>query len=129
MKKIIIDEKRPDLRDRIQAELDVVQQRAHVRTIDVDDLLDELVEITQRLGITKKAMEGVKVFMNPCAQKFPGRYKGIPVSTWVEAIFKRGHWQVTSIYRDECSNNRFEVKHTEASRAAIIAAHTIIKGV
>lgn len=129
MKKIIIDEKRPDLRDRIQTELDIVQWRTRVRTIDADDLLAELFTITQRLGITKKAMEGVKVFLNPCAQKFPRCYKYVPVSTWVEAVFKRGHWQVTAIYRDECSNNRFEVRHTEASRAAIIAAHTIIKGV
>lgn len=100
--------------------------RATARTITAEEVVDELERIETRLGIAKKALNGVRVLVDMNAQSFPNAYKYTPESTHFEATFKNGSWRVTNIYRLRCCspNKRVEVAHTEESRKAVIERMT-----
>ena len=106
----------------ISERLDAAQSAARVRTISAIDIIMALAEITDKLNISKKAMEGITADVDLHAQTFPGRYNGIPESTHFCAEYKRGNWRVTNISRSRTrsSSQRIIVNHTEASRAAIL---------
>ena len=94
--------------------------RATTRRITAIDVLAALGKIEAALGITHKALEGVKASVDCWAQVFPSAYKYTPESTHFDAVFKNNSWKITSIYRDDCGRNKYTVEHTEASKAAII---------
>ena len=101
--------------------LENVQERAIVRLIDDFDVLYELAKVEDKLGISKKAMDGITVEIDPNAETLPGSYKGIPESTQFTARYKNG-WYITDIYRAKCKGKtqKVVVNHTDTSRAAII---------
>lgn len=101
--------------------------RATERTIDAAVIIRTLNEVTDTLGISKKAMEGVWVDCNPHAQTFPRAYKYTPMSTQFSAVYKAGSWRLTNIRRDACRNNRIVIFHTQTSREALIDRLSIIK--
>ena len=102
--------------------------RATARTITASDIADVLLEVEKTLGISKKALEGVRVDIDLNAQTFPNSYKYIPESTQFTAVYKSGSWRVTDIRRDRCRGvkSRIRVTHTEESKAALIDRFTTI---
>lgn len=103
--------------------LDEVQHRCSARIITARDICRALRQIDGKLDITKKAMDGVTVAVDLNAQNFPGKYKGIPMSTIFEARYKSGSWRITDIYRAEtrAQSNGCTVNLTEEAEAAILA--------
>lgn len=124
-KKTAIVEYRAALRD-VRAVLDDVQRRSQVRTIDADGIVTALREITEKFGITKKAMNGIAVTVDINAQDFPSGYKYTPYSTIFSAEFRNNAWYITDIFRAETHKEKKAVivEHTEESRAAILARFT-----
>lgn len=96
--------------------------RATVRTIDAADVCKSLLEIEQKLDISKKAMDGIKVAVDYHAQKFPNAYKHIPYSTQFSAEYKNGSWRLSGIAREETHSPgaAVTVAHTPESKAAIL---------
>lgn len=84
------------------------------------DVLQSLCDVEDVLGITHKALKGVKVKIDPNAQTFPSAYKYTPESTQFNAEFDGKEWKITRIYRDTCGRHKVRVEHTEASKAAIV---------
>ena len=86
----------------LQLQLDAVQKRCTVRTLDAADVVRVLDEYTRRLDIPKKALDGARGHFDPHAQVFPNSYKYAPESTHFRAEYRRGAWYVTEISRDPC---------------------------
>ena len=89
--------------------------RVSARKIDVKDIIDDLIEINDYLGISKKGMKGTTVHVDHNAQAFPNAYKGTPESTHFTAEFTSG-WFVTAIYRSTCIRRKYELKLSESAK-------------
>lgn len=89
--------------------------RVSARKIDAADIADDLLEINDYLGITKKSLKGTTVHVDHNAQSFPGAYKGTPESTHFDAEFTTA-WFVTDIVRDSCIRRKFALKLSEAAK-------------
>lgn len=114
-----INMKNANAMGRLTLELEAVQAKSSVRNIEPKDIVEWLEYIQTHLGISKKALNGVKVEVDIHAQDFPAAYKYQPVSTHFCAIFKNGSWRVTNITRSRCGRIRCQIYHTEDSRKAI----------
>lgn len=119
------DTKRTDLANMISEKLTPViaeaEGRSSARTLDPKIIFPLLSAVEKKLGITKKAMEGIRIWSDPFAQRFPNAYKYIPESTHFTAEYKRGAWWLTDVVRGTCkSGPRVVIYHTEASKAALI---------
>jgi hypothetical protein len=101
--------------------------RATARTISYDEIFYILERIKKRLNITKKAMEGIKVFCDPNAQEFSKAYRYTPESTQFNATFKNGKWRITAIYRSTCGKDDARIELTEDAKNAIIANYEIMR--
>lgn len=104
-----------------------VEGRASARTITAADIINSLKDYTETLGITKKAMEGVEVWIDPNAQKFPKAYKYDPTSTQFQAEYKSGCWRITEITRFHCDTRKVVATMPEATKKAIIERLLLIK--
>lgn len=106
----------------IGAALTDAQGKARVRTITASDIAVALDEVERRLDISKRAMDGIHVTIDPNAQNFPNAYKGIPTSTIFRATYKRDHWTLDAIWRGVTlpSSRRVIVEHTAESEKAVM---------
>ena len=109
--------------------IDAIQSaegRASARTILPWDIARKLNEIEDKLGIAKKALEGVSVDVDIHAQDFPKAYKYTPESTQFSAVFRGGSWRITNIERNSTRRYGREVvvTHTDESRKAILDRFT-----
>lgn len=96
--------------------------RATERLLNAETVVEMLVSIENYLGISKAAMDGISVWCDYHAQKFPNAYKYVPMSTQFRAEYKNRHWTVTEIGRYSVNSPSREVlvNHTEESKAALI---------
>lgn len=116
-------QKLADCRKQFEAEAEALTQaiadaegnRTSARKIDAQDIIDDLIEINDYLGITKKSMKGTTARVDHNAQSFPGAYKGTPESTHFSAEFTT-NWFVTSIGRDTCTSRKYNIKLSEAAK-------------
>lgn len=69
-------------------------------------------------------MEGIEIDLDINAKSFPGAYEYTQKSTHVYANYQRGEWRITKIEREECTKNKVKIKHTEASKNALISRFT-----
>lgn len=115
-----INMKNENAMQKINEELDIIQAKSRVRTITAKDVKEWLEHVERTLSITKKALDGVKVIIDPNAQEFPSAYKYTPESTQFTATFKNGSWRIENIERARCGKIHCRIIHTEESRAAII---------
>lgn len=109
---------------KLDAALDEVQKRCTARTIDADRVLWTLQEYFDKLGITKKAAEGIEVRVDPWAQVFPSAYKWDPDSTSFTARYHAGSWIITDIRRTSCSKDQIIATLPEEAQNAILARYT-----
>ena len=98
------------------------EKRCTVRCIGVYDICKTLIEIEQRLNITKKSMEGVRIFVDYHAQNFPSAYKYRPESTVFEAEYRKGSWRITDIRRGGTrrSGHGIKITLTEEAQKAVL---------
>ena len=109
---------------KIRAAIHAAEGRATVRTITEEDIINSLKKIENTLAIPKKSMENLAVTCDPNAQSFPNAYKFTPMSTCFDARFSGGKWRITKIYRAKCDKTEFFIRHTVASRAALVENFT-----
>ena len=109
-------------REKVEEILADVQKKTSVREISYDDIIHALRMIENNLGVSKKAMNDVRVTCDVNAQSFSNAYKGIPESTWFSARYKNGSWRVTNIYRSQtASPTKGHFVHlTDACKQAIL---------
>ena len=109
----------------LDAILAEVQKGARARVISGQDILKALCHIEDQLGITKKALAGVKVHVDVYSQ-IPRAYKSMPKSTQFSAEFRNGHWRLTDICRATCgrSGSKYVIEHTPESKAAVVERYS-----
>ena len=95
-------------------ELDAIQQRCTVRTIDADDLFKAIVLYEKSLSyfLSYKDMKDATVEIDLNAQEFPNAYKYTPYSTIakVKCTGPRS-WAILSIKRDITQKDIYEYKN------------------
>lgn len=102
--------------------LDRIQSRSRVRTVTVKDVYEAAEHVEQKLGITKKALEGVRVYVDLAAQTFPSAYRGIPESTQFDMVFSKRFWRVVKVSREQCksSGHDYSVTFSDEARKALV---------
>lgn len=94
-------------------ELDSIQQRCTVRTIDADDLFKMIVAYEKSLNyfLSYKDMKDATVEIDLNAQEFPNAYKYAPYSTIakVKCTSPRS-WAILSVKRDITQSRIYECK-------------------
>ncbi len=94
-------------------ELDAIQQRCTVRTIDADDLFKMIVVYEKSLAhfLSYKDMKDAAVEIDLNAQEFPNAYKYTPYST-VAKVKCSGprSWVILSVKRDITQSRIYECK-------------------
>lgn len=128
MKKTIILKNTSDekMLNALQEAIKEAEGKARERKLNYHDIFYYLEKVEKKLSITKKALEGTEVVVNSNAQDFPKAYKWTPESTFFDAIFLRGTWRVTRIYRDTCGNKHVKINLSETAKEAIITNNTFI---
>ena len=96
MKATIISETN---RARIEAAIAEAEGKATARTITFDNIVHACERIEKKLGVTKKAMEGIYYDIDLHAQNFPNAYKYRAESTQFTVEFSKGKWRLVSIGR------------------------------
>lgn len=109
-------------REKVEEVLNEVQKKTSVREISYDDIVHALRVIENNLGVSKKAMNDIRVTCDVNAQSFPNAYKGIPESTWFSARYKNGSWRLTNICRSQTASptRGHFVYLTDACKKAIL---------
>lgn len=106
----------------LHATLDCIQSRSRVRSIAVDDIYKAAAHVEKKLGIPKKALEGVQVHVDLYAQTFPSAYRGIPESTQFDMVFSKCFWRVVKVSREQCksSGHDYSVTFSDEARKALV---------
>lgn len=95
---IIVNEKN---KTKIETAITAAEGKATVRCISYTSIIYSCEKIEKKLGISKKAMEGVVYDVDYHAQRFPGAYTYTPESTHFVLTYKNGSWRVSDIRRAE----------------------------
>lgn len=117
---IIIDQAHADA---LQDAINVAQNRAHVRTICAEDIIDKCASVQKVLDIPQTALEAVKITVDLHAQNFPSAYNGRPESTLFQAVFSGRKWRLIEVYRDDTrrQGHSVSIALTDKARAAVLA--------
>ena len=110
-------------RARIETAIAEAEGKATARTITFDNIVHACERIEKKLGVTKKAMEGVYYDVDLHAQNFPNAYKYRAESTPFTVEFSKGKWRVSDFRRAKTRtpNNRYVcVEMPEETKHAII---------
>lgn len=116
-KPIIIKEEN---RERIEAVLNEVQHSCSVRTICADDIFNGCLEVEEKLGITKVAMDEVVATINENHRNMPNAYHYRAESTHFKVVYKNKKWYLVDVWRDNVEIKRYRVRLTEKAKAALI---------
>ena len=108
--------------EKITAAIKEAEGRASARTVTAEEIIKVAKRITRNLDITKKAMVGIRAYVDPNAQDFPSAYKYTPESTQFGMIYTSSGWAMTSISRCKTKGSRHAVALilTEEAKAAVI---------
>lgn len=126
MKQHLANVNAPVHNEALESAIKEAEGRATARTISVRQVCYILNQVESRLGITKKAMEGITVSVDFNAQDFPSAYKYTPESTRFSAEYHRGEWIITGIarMRTRRASQRVLVSLTDDAKEAILAKYT-----
>lgn len=98
-KPIIISENN---RSKIEAELQKIQGKAHVRKLTLDQMVNAIREVETKLSLPKTKLEGVRIDIDYHAANFPKNYRYFPMSTQVRVIYEKKKWRVMYFTRTNC---------------------------
>ena len=98
-KPIIISENN---RGRIEAELQRIQGKAYVRKLTLEQMINAIRDVEQKLALPKTKLEGVRIDIDYHAANFPKSYRYFPMSTQVRVIFDKKKWRVMYFTRTNC---------------------------
>lgn len=111
-------------REQLAEAIKAAEGRAKERRISVDDVIDALAEVDERLNIisTRTDAIGTTVHVDVNAQRFPKAYKYVPESTHFFAELKRDGWRIVSISRGKTNgpSGRITIELTAATKARIV---------
>lgn len=112
-------------------ELDAIQQRCTVRTIDADDLFKTIVAYEKSLAhfLSYKDMKDASVEIDLNAQTFPNAYKYTPRSTVVKIECRAPRsWTILSIKRGITQKDIYECKKfTDLQKVQIL--ESVVKSI
>ena len=108
--------------NRIQSTLDIVQERAKVRTITPAHIFKACELAERKLNIPKKCMNGIEIRVDVNAEKYASAYKYTPYATIFKAVYKNNGWTATEISRGVAENNENGIifKLTDTAKQAIL---------
>lgn len=109
-------------RDKINAAIKEAEGRATARTINYDDIVDDITNIETKLNIAKKHMTGCYAWVDHNAQAFPSAYKYKPESTHYCIQRTASGWVLVSVDRmtTNSPSGRYELELTEEAQDAIL---------
>lgn len=118
---IIIDRAHLDM---LQEAINAAQDRARVRTICAEDIIDTCDSVQKKLDIPQTALEGVQITVDRHAQKFPAAYNGRPESTIFRAVYAGRKWRLLDVFRnDTCRpGHGTSIVLTDTAKSAVLAA-------
>lgn len=118
---IIIDRAHMNM---LQEAINVAQDRARVRTICAEDIIDTCESVQKKLDISQAALEGVQITVDRHAQKFPAAYNGRPESTIFQAVYSGRKWRLLDVFRNDTRRPRHGIKIvlTDTAKSAVLAA-------
>lgn len=111
-------------REQLAEAIKAAEGRAKERRISVDDVIDALAEVDERLKIisTKTDAVGTMVHVDVHAQRFPNAYRYTPESTHFFAELKKNGWRIVGISRGRTNgpSGRIIIELTAATKARIV---------
>lgn len=118
---IIIDRAHMDM---LQEAINAAQDRARVRTICAEDIIDTCESVQKKLNISQAALEGVQITVDRHAQKFPAAYNGRPESTIFRAVYAGRKWRLLDVYRDNTRRpgHGTSIVLTDTAKFAVLVA-------
>lgn len=118
---IIIDRAHMDM---LQDAINAAQDRARVRTICAEDIIDTCESVQKKLDIPQTALEGVQIIVDRHAQKFPAAYNGRPESTIFRAVYAGRKWHLLDVYRNDTRRpgHGTAIVLTDMAKSAVLAA-------
>ena len=110
--------------ERINQAIKEVEGKAKTRCCTYIDLITAIEEIQSTLKISKAALNGTIVTINPHAAIFAKAYNGVPMATGFKVIFTGGTWKISAIYRDYANAAyRYHLNLSDTAKQAIINRH------
>ncbi len=106
---------------KVQKIIDEVQGRAKERTIAVNDIAGAVINAEQKIGLTKKALNGCSIWFDLNGQDFPSAYKWTPMSTQFTVEMINGKWYLTDVQREKCTKATADVRLTEQAKELLMA--------
>lgn len=108
-------------KEKIEAALNEVQNRAKARTISYEDILEAIENIEKKLNISKKAMIGIRARVSLHCERFSGLYKGIPMGTEFTIQRFPSGWFLVGVSRDNVDHSRtYCLVLSESAKEAIL---------
>ena len=96
--------------EKLQTELDCVQQNTRARNITASEIMEASQCIFEALKIPKKALNGCRFKVDLNAKNLMKYGSSIPESTIFILEFRNGHWLVTDLFRGETHREGSNVK-------------------
>ena len=96
--------------EKLQTELDCVQQNTRARNITASEIMEASQFIFEALKIPKKALNGCRFKVDLNAKNLMKYGSSIPESTIFILEFRNGHWLVTDLFRGETHREGSNVK-------------------
>lgn len=118
---IIIDRAHTEM---LQEAINAAQDRARVRTICAEDIIDTCDSVQKKLDIPQTALEGVQITVDRHAQKFPAAYNGRPESTIFRAVYAGRKWRLLDVFRNDTRRpgHGTSIVLTDTAKSAVLAA-------
>lgn len=109
---------------KIAAAINDSQRQARARCIDAEDVYDAVRDVEKKFdGVTKKALTGLTIKVDPNGQHFPGAYRWIPESTQLEITRTSTGWYLTKVWRDRTTG----VHHYRVTRMPESVKDALVK--
>lgn len=123
-KKIKIDLLNDTTSEKISSLIHEIQKKSHVRKItylSIKDVCRDLnTYLHNHLGIPKKYMNDIIIYVDYNNSVFPKSYKGIPESTHFTLVYKNGFWYVIDMSRNKTSTDKYFIVYPEITKQYII---------
>lgn len=123
-KKIKIDLLNDTTSEKISSLIHEIQKKSRVRKItylSIKDVCRKLnTYLNNHLGIPKKYMNDITVYVDYNNSVFPKSYKGIPESTHFTLVYKNGFWYITDMSRNKTSTDKYFIVYPETTKQYII---------